>query len=330
MSISRARAAGPLGVAAIALGLAAPAGCLAAAALAAAAPPTIVVAIAASDHSAYQKAVQSASAAVTAALPDVRVVPMTLREDSEAIDADEIRSNSPALVLAIGSRAARLVHETAPEIHLVYAMVLDPASIGLPAPGSPASASATGISLDVSFEDQFALIRAVLPAARRVGVLYDPAISGAEVRRAEGIARSQGLKLVAQAVRTSAATLDAAELIAPSVDAVIAVADPTVLTAANTRPLILFWLRSRKPFFAMSEGFVRNGALAALVPDAESAGRRAGEIAAAVLKGTPLTAFKPEPPPLVSLFVNKASASHLGVTLPPEILARAKEVFAGD
>jgi putative ABC transport system substrate-binding protein len=291
---------------------------------------TIIVALAASDHPAYRKAVEGAISTITAALPAARIVPMTLQIEDEASSLRMLVSTHPALVLAVGSRAARIVHSGVPGIPMVYAMVLDPGSIGLPGPEDAPSAGVTGISLDVPLEDQFALIRSMVPSARRVGVLYDPSISGDAVRKVDAAARSIGLKLVAQAVRSSASALDAAELLAPSVDVMIAIADPTVFTSANTRALILLWLRARVPLFAMSEGFVRSGALAALVPDADAAGERAGRIAVQMLHGTTASAPRPEPPPLVSLFLNQASATHLGVDISPEIAARARSVFAAN
>jgi len=288
---------------------------------------TLVVALAASEHAAYQAALASATAAVTAAIPGARVVAITLGDDEEQ-SLEAIRGASPSLVMTIGSRAARLVRRADPGMPIVYAMVLDPSSLGLPAPGQNGTSEATGIAMDVPLEDQFALIRSILPSARRIGVIYDPSISGDAVRKAEVVARSMGLKLVAQAVRSSSAVLEGAGLLAPSVDAMLAIADPTVLTPANTRPLILFWLRARKPLFATSEGFVRNGAIAALVTDPAGSGRRAGEMAARILLGASPSRVAPEPPPVVSIYVNKASAEHLGISLPPDVIARAREVIA--
>jgi putative tryptophan/tyrosine transport system substrate-binding protein len=288
---------------------------------------TIVVTLAASEHAAYQRALQSATAALLAALPSARVDSMTLEDGEEEASLGKMREAKPALILAVGSRAARLVHDGLPGTPLVYTMVLDPPSIGLPAPGEPPRGMATGVGLDVPLEDQFALMRTLLPSVRRIGVLYDPSISGDAVRKAASVARASGLRLVAQAVRSSTDVLDAAGILSPAVDAMLAIADPTVLTAANTRPLILFWLRAGKPLFAMSEGFVRNGALAALVPDTDEAGRRAGELAARILLGASPSSLKAEPPPRVSIFLNRASADHLGVVLTDQILARARQIF---
>ena len=167
-----------------------------------------------------------------------------------------------------------------------------------------------------------------MPQGRRVGVLYDPAISGHTVRAAAAAAKARGLVLVAQSVRDEGEVMAAAALLVPQVDALWAVADPTVLTPTNARGLILLSLRSRKPLFAMSEGYVRSGALAALSANPRGVGRRAGELARKALQGSPLRDLRPEAPPVpLSLFVNRATAERLGVALPEAVVLRARTVF---
>jgi putative ABC transport system substrate-binding protein len=205
-------------------------------------------------------------------------------------------------------------------------MVLDPASLDLPIPGQR-SLSVTGVTMDVLPEQQFAMLRELVPGIRRVGVLFDPAVSGPDVRRAQSAARAAGLELLTQPVRGEADVLAAARLLAPRVDALWTVADSTVLTAANARAIVLFALRARKPLFAMSEGYVRTGALAALAADPREVGARAGQLAARVLAGTATRELAAEPPPQLRLFINRASAEHLGLSLPPEMLARADKVY---
>lgn len=288
---------------------------------------TRVVTLASSTHTAYLRAEKVARSVIEASATGATVSSITIGDADEGAVLDEVRRSQPALVLAIGTRAARLAHQSGLGIPIVYAMVLDPASVGLPAPGEVPSDAITGISLDVPLEEQFDLIRSLLPNARRIGVLYDPVKSGGAVRKAGVVARSSGMKIVAQSVRSEADALEAARLLAPSVDAMLAIADPTVLTAANIRPLILFWLRARKPLFGMSEGFVRNGALAALVPDPEEVGRRAGELVSQILSSALGQTPRPEPPPQAMIFLNRASAQHLGVVLSESILARARMIF---
>jgi len=231
------------------------------------------------------------------------------------------------VVIAVGSRAARLARERAPETPLVYAMVLDPASVGLAAPGEVPANKNTGVTMDVSTDRQFELLRQIAPGVRRVGVLFDPAVSGPLVRAARPIARAHGMELVAQAVRDDGAVVGAANLLLGSVDALWVVADPTILTQANARALILIALRTRKPLIALSEGFVRTGALVALAADPREVGRRAGSMARRIADGTPVRDLAPEAPPRLDLFINRATAEHIGLPVPAELIERARTVF---
>ncbi len=287
----------------------------------------LVVLLVSPGPEAYQQAEQGVREALVAAIPASRLVSIVLEGPDGPREAKRLIGGGPSVVVAIGSRAARVARENASDVPLVYSMVLDPGSIGLPAPGETPPGSVTGVAMDVTPDRQFELLHEMIPALRRIGVLYDPAVSGQAVRRAVAAARARGLTLVAQAVRSEGEVLSGAALLAPEVDALWAIADPTVLTVPNSRALILFSLRARKPLFAISEGFVRTGALAALSADPEEVGRRAGELALRVLQGTPAREIKPEFPPRLSLFVNRASAERLGVSLPERVVARAQAVY---
>lgn len=297
---------------------------LAAAALALADDPPAGLILVSAHQPAYVRVAEEVSRVLA---PDATLV----RIDLDSPDGPTLARNALAtkrgVVVAIGSRAAKLAREAVRGAPLVYAMVLDPASIGLPEPGAASQGSITGVTMDVSPDREFELIREMLPVATRIGVLYDPAVSGDAVRRATTAAKAGGITLVGQAVRSEGDVLRAASLLAPQVDGLWALADPTVLTAANAKALILFSLRAQKPFFAMSEGFVRSGALAALAASPEDVGRRAGELAARILSGTPARSIPPEAPPRLSLFVNLSTAEHLGLTVPDGLRSRAATVY---
>jgi len=269
------------------------------------------------------EAYRRAEAGVRAALAahgsvDVQVVP------AEAAEA--ALAGKPDAVVAVGAKAAE-VAQRAGARPLVYAMVLDPRSLGLPAPGDPPQPAVSGVTMEVAAARQFETFRRLLPAARTIGVLHDPAVSGPAVRAAASAARGQGLDLRAVPVRDEGEVLAQARLLLPQVDAVWAMADPPVLPPANARALILLSLRSGKPVLAVSDGFVRSGALAALSADPEAVGRRAGEVTLSLLNGPPGRTFAAEPPPRVSLSINVATAKNLSLALPAKILEEADGVY---
>jgi putative ABC transport system substrate-binding protein len=281
-----------------------------------------VVVLVSSGAGAYAEAAAAVRRALETRTPRARL---------ETMSADQAGSGAlgsgVALVVAVGAQAARQALLHAPGRPMVYAMVLEPAELGLPRPGETPSIAVTGVTMQVSPEEQFLALKEIAPRVVRVGVLYDPAASAEQVRRAQQAARTHGLHLVPQPVRSEGDVLGAARLLAPQVDALWAIADPTVLTPSNARALILLALRARKPFFAMTEGYVRSGALAALAADPQEVGRRAGELASRLLAGTPAHDLRPERPPRLALFINRASATHLGLALGQDLMARAQKVY---
>jgi putative ABC transport system substrate-binding protein len=276
------------------------------------------------EHSAYRRAEAAAREALMKSAPRAEVTSLQVGAGGRAKNEPEQR---PSLIIAIGSRAARVAREMFDGAPLSYAMVLDPASVGLPSPGDSPGAKVTGVTMEVTTDRQFDLMREMVPGLRRIGVIYDPSVSGESVRRAIEVARADGLVLVPQAVRSEGEVLRAAQLLSGEVDAFWALADPTVLTPANARALILLALRAKKPLFAASEGFVRSGALAALAADPEEVGRRAAQMGLALLDGKSPKGLRPERPPSVALFLNRATAAHLGVSLPSDIVLRARTIY---
>jgi len=274
---------------------------------------------------AYRTAGEAAERAIADGGASVEI--LVLDDAAAERRAAERLARSDDVVVAVGARAARFVRAQAPARRMAYAMLLDPGSLGLPGPGDTPRKGLTGVTMDVDPSAQLDVLRTLAPQARRIGVLYDPAVSGEAVRRAAAVARTKGFEVVAQAVRGEGEVLPAANVLLPSVDALWGIADPTVLTAANARALILLSMRSRKPLLALSEGFVRTGALAALAADPGEVGRAAGSLALELLRGENGVALAALGPPVLDLFLNRATAEHIGVAVPPQLVAKASAVF---
>lgn len=284
-----------------------------------------IVLLVSGGHAAYEEASRTARQALEESLHNINVDVVELDEGLKTAAGGAATNrlddpSVPALVVAIGSHAARVARQVAPDAPLVYGMVLDPVALG-------PDANATGVTMDVPPDVQLELIRQLVPSARRIGILYDPLISGAAVRKASAAARQLGLVVVPQPVRNESEVLEAARLLAPATDVFWALADPTVLTATTSRALILQCLRSRRPLFAPSESFVQTGALAAVRADAREVGRRTGEVASQLLRGGSVGAMRPEPPPRYSIYLNRAVAEHLGIPIPGDLAARAEAIY---
>ena len=114
-------------------------------------------------------------------------------------DADEgkriiqnIKDNKhkPDLVLAVGILAATLVKEQFTDIPIIFCMVINHKRFNLE------GNNITGISSEVSVEDQFTILKELLGARKNVGVIYDPTKTGNIVSEADLMIKNLNLILL--------------------------------------------------------------------------------------------------------------------------------------
>jgi len=229
----------------------------------------------------------------------------------------------PDLILAIGIWALQVVVEEVRDIPVVFAMVLNPATVI----GQEAH-NITGASMNVPIEQQIALLKKVSPQVRRIGVIYDPSKTGFLVKQAERIAREQGVRLVAKSIASSKDAFAALDAMQGEIDALWILPDLTVLAPESVQYMLLFSFRNKIPLLGLSENQARMGALLGLSFESGSdIGSQAGELANEILSGksaeeVPFTTAR-----RARLTVNLKTASKLGLQIPKEILDRANVVI---
>lgn len=124
-------------------------------------------------------------------------------------------------------------------------------------------AALSAIVLDQPPERQLALLRAVLPHGRKIGVLFGPQTQVHADDFDDAAARA-GLDLVGKEVSVASDLMPALKQALESADALIALADPLLSTSAAARSLLLSSYRYRRPVVAYSQAYVDAGALAAV------------------------------------------------------------------
>ena len=99
------------------------------------------------------------------------------------------------------------------------------------------------------------------------------------------------------------------------------------LMNANDKRIAGFALKSRLPsFFARREG-VEAGGLMSYDPDPLPQFRRAAVYVDKILKGAKPTDLPVEQPMKFEFMINLKTAKQIGLTIPPNVLARADKVF---
>lgn len=273
-----------------------------------------------SDIAAYSQAVETLKAELPAS---VTVTEYDLQGDIARGQklARKVRASDAAVVVAVGLKAALVAKLEIVDVPVIFCMVLDPARYDLRAP------NLTGISLQIPIERQFNTIREILPKASRLGVLYDPEKTGGLVEDARRTAKSLGLALIERQVRAEKQVPAALRELLPQIEALWLVPDSTILTEDSLRFVLSTALDHSVPVVGFSAEFVRNGALLGLSVSPVDIGKQAGVLAKKILQGEAPPSQTAVPPERVRLAINLKTAKFLGVTLPPEVVSRADDVY---
>lgn len=256
--------------------------------------------------------------------------PPTLRRVPVAQYRPE-RGEPSAQWVAVGTRAAEQLGRSPPTGPVLCALVPRETMRRVsrdPGWRLPEDAFDT-LYIDQPFGRQLALIRAALPAARRVLALVTPGAA-------------QGPDLAREAAKLDMELLlspldDPDELIPllsrglETVEAFLALPDPGLTTGRGIQNLLLATYRHGVPVFAYSRSFVHAGAAAAVYSTPEQLGRHAGEVLAKQLRSRHRPAAGSSYPRYYEVSVNERVARSLGLPVPDaEQLKSAISSFEGD
>lgn len=238
----------------------------------------------------------------------VRSVERFVLSDLRGADvARTVREARPRLVLAIGRDALARVREIR-EIPVVYVMVTTPETTGT------VGRNVTGVEMHVPAERYLSLCAKEL-GSKRVGIIHNPARTGAMVQEAREAAQRLGITLV---IRKADAPRDAARELASlkgQVDTLWLLPDPSVVTRDTVEAFALFSQQNRVPVVAFAAKYLQHGAVAAFEVDPADMGRQAGRMARRILDGASPDRVPPEQPAKTHLKVNPTAARHLGLAL---------------
>ena len=235
--------------------------------------------------------------------------------------ARKIRASDPALVFAVGLKAAKAAQLEIVDIPVVYAMVLDPAKYGFNTPNM------TGILMEVPMERQLAVIRALLPRLTRVGTLYDPSKTASLIEEAKRLLKPQGSEFVPIPIDSERDVPGALRSLLPSIDALWLVPDSSVLTDESLRFILNTALEEHVPVIGFSREFARSGALLCLSVNYSDIGRQAGQLTLRILDGHVSLPAKPLPPDRIELSLNRKTAKFLDIDIPRDLEEKADELY---
>jgi putative ABC transport system substrate-binding protein len=231
-----------------------------------------------------------------------------------------VREDGTCLILALGSLALETAGREAAGIPVVAGMVLREGDIRR-------SRGVTGVFLEFPLETQFAWLRHLMPEARRIGVVFNPAENRGTIEAAGKMANRMGLELLAREVATPPELPGALESLANRADVLWGISDNVVVTPQTARSLLLFSFRNRIPFIGLSTAWVKAGAFYALDRDYRDIGWQCAELAGKVLAGAEAGSLAPVPPRRVTYSLNLKTAEQMKMHVPSSLSKAAEQLF---
>jgi len=184
----------------------------------------------------------------------------------------------------------------------------------------------SAIVLDQPYWRQLSLIRAILPDAKKVGILFGSVSSQyIELIKEEGEQRA--FSIVDESVTQEADLIPKLKILLESTDALLAIPDRLVYNRETAESILLTSYRHQKPMFGYSQSYVRAGALASVYSSGKQVAMQAVEIA---VKSQLAPSLLPPPqvPEYFSISVNNQVAHSLNIPLLDEAMLYKKMLEA--
>ncbi len=247
-----------------------------------------------------------------------------------ALAAELVRRQVAVIAAPTGPAAAFAAKAATSTIPIVFLAGEDPAGLGLVASLARPGGNLTGINFFTTelAAKRLELLRELVPAARRIAVLVNPAAANAAatMREVEPAAHALGMQIqVLEANSSREIDVVFATLVQERSDALFVTTSPFFLS----RRLQLAHLATRHavPAVYALRDYAEVGGLISYGASLTDAMRQVGVYCGRILKGA-----KPADLPVVQsskfeLVINAQSARTIGITVPPTLLATADEVI---
>jgi len=225
---------------------------------------------------------------------------------------DQVR---PALIVAIGSPAVRLVQPApadVPVLEVLIPRLLFEELHGTNGQGHRRSA----VYIDQPFARQLNLCKLIIADLHRIAVLYGPA-SQSSAGALQAAAHRAGIELISQRLSAGSNPNAALDEVLDTTQLLLALPDTEVFNRYTVAGLLLTAYHHDIPVIGFSRAYVNAGALAAVYSSAAQIGRDAADMALAA-HAADWNLPAPRYPASFSVAVNRQVAQSLGLKLREE------------
>ncbi len=236
------------------------------------------------------------------------------------------------VLFAVPAPAAIAAKKATRTIPIVFMGGFDPIAAGLVDSLARPGGNITGFTSIVPLlaGKRLELLKEAVPKLSRVAALWDPQNAGSaqQWKESQLPARELGLQLhsveVSGAEKFAAAFKDAAKA---NSDAIILMESQFFYSNQNQKQLAGLAVKNRLPAIYSRADFVESGGLMSYGADQAEPYRRAASMVDKILKDAKPADLPVEQPTKFEFIINLKAAKQIGLTIPPNVLARADRVI---
>ena len=234
------------------------------------------------------------------------------------------------IIVALEPPAVRAAQRATKTIPIVMRSTDDPVEAGFVASLARPGGNITGVT-SISSEltgKRLEILKEVVPRLSRAAVLWNPDFPGGKIIFREAETAAQLLKLQLQSLEARRPEdFEGAFRVATKQHAhgVITLRNPLIVNQA--RRIADLAIKSRLPAIYDDRDFLEVGGLMSYGTNLADLYRRAATYVDKILKGTKPADLPVEQPMKFELIINLKAAKQIGLTIPPNVLARADKVI---
>ena len=225
-------------------------------------------------------------------------------------------------------RAAKQATQTIP---IVMVTTVDPVAAGLIDSLARPGGNVTGLTRltrELSGK-RLDLLTEIIPKLSRVAVLWEEGVPGSAISLKEYEVAASALKLTLQSLRVEGLTPDLQGAFQTAIKAragaLLTIFGPVL--GRHVKPIADLGIKHRLPSMYERIDFVEAGGLVSYTANDSDNFRRAAIFVDKILKGTKPADLPVEQPMKFEFVINLNTAKQIGLTIPPNVLARADRII---
>jgi ABC-type uncharacterized transport system substrate-binding protein len=244
--------------------------------------------------------------------------------------ATELVNLKVDVIVASSTLAIEAAKQATKTIPIVFPVTPDPVASGFVTSLARPGANITGLSilaLDLAGK-RVELLKEVIPRISRVAVLWNPTNSGGTLALKETEAAAKGLGIRLQTLEVRGPNdFESAFRAATKEQAGALIVLPDNVFGSQRGRLSDLGIKHRLPEIFPTGEYVEAGGLMSYGPRASDLYQRAATYVDKILKGAKPADLPVEQPTKFEFIVNLKTAKQIGLTIPPNVLARADRVI---